>query len=134
MQINSYEWRSHPSGTSSKVNSSLISLANQFKTRYQDRILKMTDDLNIHPSNASVIIVEVANELFSEGVTWPKIVALFVLAGEMALICHRLSGAEIVKDLAERLSSYIGSNLLMWVINNGGWNGLITYQQEYDDF
>ncbi|XP_023221577.1 bcl-2-like protein 2 [Centruroides sculpturatus] len=131
LQMNGYEWGS-VNATPSKVNSSLRSLANDFKTKYPDRILKMTNDLNIHPSNACPILLGVSNELFSDGVTWTKIVAFFVFASEMALICHRYgSDTKIVNDVAEWSTSYIKSNLLMWITCNGGWNNLVTYFEQY---
>lgn len=132
LQMNGYEWRS-PTATPTKVNSSLRSLGNEFKTRYRDSFLEMTESLDIQPSTAHATFLGVANELFSEGVTWARIVALFVFGSEMALICQRMSHTEIVSDVAEWLSSYIKANLLTWIRDHDGWDGLVTFHEGYDD-
>ncbi|XP_023216821.1 bcl-2-like protein 1 [Centruroides sculpturatus] len=104
----------------------LRSLANEFITKFRDKIYKMTVKRNIQLA-ARTTFLEFANELFSDGITWYKIVKLFAFTTEMAFICYRINKTEMNDNIAESLSSYIEIKLLTWIRNSDDWNGLVAY-------
>ncbi|XP_023212918.1 apoptosis regulator R1-like [Centruroides sculpturatus] len=125
--MNVYKWRS-PTATLNEVNRAIRSLGNKIKTEYRVRILEAPANLNVH--FACVTFLEVVSELFNDGINWFKIVALFVITSDMALICYRINNPELVKHIAESLSWYIETKLLIWVRNNDNWNGLVAFQED----
>lgn len=132
LQLNGYERRS-PLRPPSKVNMALRSLGDEFKTRYHDSFVEMTENLDIQASTAYATFLGVANELFSEGCTWSRIVALFVFASEMALVCQRKNENELVNEVAQWLTAYITNNLSSWIRDHDGWDGLVTFHEGHEE-
>ena len=61
--------------------------------------------------------------IFNDGkITWSRIVALFTYTGCLALYCATNGHPELVGNVADWLSVYCDSELMMnWVQNHQGW-------------
>ncbi|UYV79027.1 BCL2 [Cordylochernes scorpioides] len=105
----------------SKVNLTLRSLGDEFKTRYIDRITEMCNSLEIEQSSAQETFLGVVNELFSEGVKWARIVAFFVFGAELAILCKQKDTPQLIDDIAQWITAYITNHLKIWINEHGGW-------------
>jgi len=65
---------------------------------------------------------EVAGELFQDGITWAKIVALFAFGARLGQHC-RESGSlyGLVGEVADSLAEYASLRLTPWLREQGGW-------------
>ncbi|XP_023242676.1 bcl-2-related ovarian killer protein-like [Centruroides sculpturatus] len=91
-----------------RMNMSLGSLGKEFKTLHRVKIYKMTAKRDIQHA-ARVTFLEVANEIFSDGITWSKIMSLFSFASEMTVICYRVNITEIINEI-----QYMSSTILQF--------------------
>lgn len=126
-----FQWRSslvparEASGSNrsiaSKVGVALRSLADEFSSHFKDQFVEMCDKLDINADTMKPTIEGVANELFSEGIKWARIVALFVFGSELAMHCKNRNWPDLINEIAYSLSSYISEKLLPWINDHGGW-------------
>ncbi|ELU09391.1 hypothetical protein CAPTEDRAFT_48532, partial [Capitella teleta] len=63
-------------------------LGDEFETRYTEVFEEMCNQLHITPNNAHPTFVAIVNELYSDGVRWGRVVALFAYGGALAV--HRV--------------------------------------------
>jgi len=76
--------------------------------------------------NLRRLFMNVAKELFAEGINWPKIVSFFAFAGGLAVDCV-LNGSSIhVTRVKTWTVEYIESELADWIIQQGGWVSLFS--------
>lgn len=98
------------------------SVARQVSSRGSGGDLQSTD-------NTSFLLSTIARDLFRTDITWGKVVALFAIAGGLALDCVRQGHAEFVPKLIESMADVIEDELVVWISENGGWViiGRFTY-------
>ncbi|KFM81480.1 bcl-2-related ovarian killer protein-like [Stegodyphus dumicola] len=81
------------------------------------------------PSECGVqnLLHALAAELFREGrVTWGRIVALYAMAGALAVDCVKLGHPEFVLGLVQVVGNCVERDLGSWIIQQGGWTALLT--------
>lgn len=115
----------------SKVSLALRSLGDEFKTKYHTIFVEITKNLDICAATAYATFNGVANELFSEGITWSRIVALFVFSSEIMLtiLSQRKNENEIVDEVTQWLTAYITNHLSVWIRDHDGWDGLVKFHK-----
>jgi len=82
---------------------------------------EMCDQLHITPYNAQTQFVTIVNELFSDGIRWGRIVALFAFAGCLAVQCIEKEMPVLVDQVVEWTTTYADSHLISWIQQNGNW-------------
>lgn len=92
------------------------SVARQVSSRGSGGDLQSTE-------NASFLLSTIARDLFRTDITWSKVVALFAVAGGLALDCVRQGHPEFVARLIESMADVIEDELVVWIAENGGWVG-----------
>ncbi|XP_055918923.1 bcl-2-related ovarian killer protein homolog B isoform X2 [Eupeodes corollae] len=75
----------------------------------------------------AILISAVARELFRIEITWGKIISLFAVAGGLSVDCVRQGHSDYIPTLLEAVSDVIEEELVLWINENGGWSGLISY-------
>ena len=116
----------------SKVGNALRSLADEFSSQFKEQFFEMCDQLDVNEETLKVTIEGVANELFSDGIKWARIVAFFVFGSELAIHCRRRNWDNLINMIALSLSSYISEKLLPWINDHGGWEGLVVFNEGAD--
>lgn len=112
------------------VGLALRSLADEFTAQYKEQFNEMCRQLKLTADTIKPTVEGVANELFSEGIKWARIVAFFVFGSELALQCKDMNEYELINILAHSISAYVTQTLLPWINNHGGWIGLIQFNEE----
>ncbi|XP_020904924.1 bcl-2-like protein 2 isoform X2 [Exaiptasia diaphana] len=80
----------------------------------------MCNTLNMTSDTAHQKFVQIADEVFRDGVNWGRIVALFTFGGRLAQFCARNGMQHNVDDVEQWLGDYI-SGLSSWILKQGGW-------------
>lgn len=117
----------------SKVVLVLRTLGDEFLAKYRDEFVQMCGRLDLTPSVAQTAFLDVLNELFSEGITWSRIVGAFAFSFELSAHCVEKNWSDLVDGIASWLSSYVCTRLLPWIQDHGGWDGLVAFSEERDD-
>lgn len=96
-----------------------------FQLNYADTVKSLCTEIEVNEDTVSSVILGVANELFCEGITWSRIIALFVFVGELTILC--LSNnlpVHIVDVVYESFSRLVEEQLECWVHDHDGWEGI----------
>jgi len=64
--------------------------------------------------------VQVADEVFRDGVNWGRIVAIFAFGAKLAQYCMGNGLQQDVDEIVEWVGNYI-SSLSEWICAHGGW-------------
>ncbi|XP_077977993.1 bcl-2-like protein 2 [Glandiceps talaboti] len=128
------EWPTCPRlSPPTKVNFTMRALGDEFEQRYRDVFRGMCDQLHITPSTAYPMFTTITNELFTEGVTWGRIVALYAFGGALAVQCVEREMAQYVDRVVDWVTQYTDNNLAQWITENGNWNGLVQFYEGSQD-
>ncbi|GAB0090757.1 bcl-2-related ovarian killer protein [Sergentomyia squamirostris] len=74
----------------------------------------------------SVLLAEVAKELFRGGASWARVISFCAVMGGVALDCVRLGRAEALPRLVEVFGHIVEEDLLGFLEVRGGWKGLLV--------
>lgn len=103
------------------VRLAMRSLGEEFERLYHQVFDGMCDSLQITPVTAYPTFFGVADELFREGVTWGRIVALFAFGGALSEQCIHKEMPQLVTYVADWVALYTETHLSQWITDNGGW-------------
>ena len=95
-------------------------LADEIELQYPSLLNHLCHKLNISRNTAYSTFVEIASEVFADGVNWGRIVALFAFGGKLAVYCDQHN----MKDLVDLVTDWVGkfiSDLSEWIEKEGGW-------------
>jgi len=84
----------------------------------------MCRQLHITPNNAQATFVTIVNELFSDGIKWGRVVALFAFSGALAVQCVQKEMPLLVDQVVDWTVVYIDGHLMSWIVQNGDWVSL----------
>lgn len=103
-------------------------ILNAFRDSYSDPVKILCAELTvINEENISSILLDVADELFSEGITWSKIIAFFAFVGELTTMCiKRKLPKSLVNVMYESFSRLVKVKLESWIDDHDGWEGLTS--------
>ncbi|KDR19554.1 apoptosis regulator Bcl-2-like [Zootermopsis nevadensis] len=76
------------------------------------------------PENISEQFLVVSEELFQDCVTWSRIIALYALAGRLALYYRENNMQKLAESIPQCMAHCIAGKIASFVIKNGGWEQL----------
>lgn len=104
-----------------KVAATLRRIGREVERRHEALLKNMCNKLDIRTSTAEITFRTVADEIFSTGINWGRIVVLYCFAAEVAVFCSR-NDIDIVDDVVRWLSEYVSERTLTeWIRKSGGW-------------
>lgn len=85
--------------------------------------------------SASEAIVDVSREMIRNGeMTWGKVIALYAVAGGIAVDCVRQGKPEFLPAIQRGMTDVLEQDLAAWIQSNGGWAALATrYRQSAEE-
>lgn len=108
-------------------------LSDELEDRHPAVLANMCGRLNILTGSAHTKFVQVADEVFRDGVNWGRIVAIFAFGAKLAQYCFRNRLEKEADDIADWVGNYI-SSLSGWIRSNGGWEALNQiFSEAYDE-
>ncbi|GFU45563.1 apoptosis regulator BAX [Nephila pilipes] len=112
----------------------LLNIVDDFKLSFIGSIKVLTSDLEFAPNTLGTVLQGVANELFCEGITWSRIIALFVFVGELTLQCLANDYPRSIVDVIyECFCKLVKETLINWIVEHGGWEGVRSLSKKRDD-
>lgn len=127
------EKRHSPSGcllTIDDISKVLLYVGETLEVRHPTVYTEILQQLNVRTLadvNLRRIYMNVARELFTEGISWSKIISLFAFSGGLAVDCV-LNGSSIhVTRVKGWIKEFIEIELMDWIIHEGGWIGLFDH-------
>ncbi|XP_072516189.1 apoptosis regulator BAX [Salminus brasiliensis] len=101
-----------------------------------DQLLKIADDLNrnaelqhllntVEANCAQDVFMTVARSIFTDGINWGRIVALFHLAYQLIYKALTQNHFEIIKTIISWVLQFIREHISAWIRQQGGWEGVI---------
>lgn len=76
---------------------------------------------------APYLLNAVAKDLFKSGINWAKIVSIFTVSGGLAVDIVRQGHYDYLPRLIESTGDIVEDDLLQWLLDNGGWSGLLDH-------
>lgn len=78
---------------------------------------------------AAILLSTVARDLFksTSKIDWSRIISFFAVAGGLATDCVRQGHYDYLPRLVEVIPSIIDEYLVDWLMENGGWLGLVEH-------
>ncbi|XP_076755735.1 apoptosis regulator BAX isoform X1 [Xylocopa sonorina] len=77
--------------------------------------------------SASEAIVDISREMIRNGeLTWSKVIALYAIAGGIAVDCVRQGKPEYLPAIQRGMTDVLEEDLAAWIQANGGWSALAT--------
>lgn len=84
--------------------------------------------LNISVHSETVVtdaLLAVAAQIFSAGITWGKVVSLYLVAAGLAVDCVRQAQPAMVHALVDCLGEFVRKTLVTWLRRRGGWTDVL---------
>ncbi|XP_014402132.1 PREDICTED: bcl-2-related ovarian killer protein isoform X1 [Myotis brandtii] len=84
--------------------------------------------LNISLHSESVVtdaFLAVAAQIFAAGITWGKVVSLYLVAAGLAVDCVRQAQPAMVHALVDCLGEFVRKTLATWLRRRGGWTDVL---------
>uniref|UniRef100_A0A0B7AMK5 Apoptosis regulator Bcl-2 family BH4 domain-containing protein n=1 Tax=Arion vulgaris TaxID=1028688 RepID=A0A0B7AMK5_9EUPU len=114
--------------TPNPVQSAMRRLGDDFEERYNSRFVDMIQKLNITSDNASDTFTAIMDEIFTDGVNWGRVIALFGFSGRFAVYCFEHDMDEMVDHIVELVTAYVDNTLRDWMLNHNNWQGFMEFQ------
>lgn len=76
---------------------------------------------------APYLLNAVAKDLFKNGINWAKIISIFTVSGGLAVDIVRQGRYDYLPRLIESTGDIVEDDLVPWLIDNGGWSGLLEH-------
>ncbi|XP_076879824.1 apoptosis regulator BAX [Brachyhypopomus gauderio] len=102
-----------------------------------NQLLRIADDLNrnvelqrlvntVEANCAQDVFMTVARSIFSDGINWGRVVALFHLAYRLIFKALTQQHFEIIKMIISWVLQFIREHISAWIRQQGGWEGVIS--------
>ncbi|ESO82074.1 hypothetical protein LOTGIDRAFT_198249 [Lottia gigantea] len=129
LRKNGHRWQNGPmiEGGPSRICLTMRSLADEFEDRYRSQFEDMVNQLEITPGIAYQTFRSVVSELFSDGVNWGRIVALFTFGGSICVQCVENNMPHVVDNVVDWVTTYCDNDLKPWIDSHNSWQGFVAF-------
>lgn len=88
----------------------------------------------ITKDSVDTLLCTIADELFSDGITWSRITAFFVFVKELTLWCiYKKVPTSIVDVIVVCFSELVEEKLKPWIEDHGNWDGISSIYPENEN-
>lgn len=114
----------------SDVSNELIKVATEFERCFPYLYEDIAEQLQLNfqsPANVQSVYNTVGADIFRKGITWARIVALYTLTGALIVECVKQGQHTQANALVDTLQKFVRKRLARWIIDQGGWVGLVVH-------
>ncbi|XP_073347488.1 bcl-2-related ovarian killer protein homolog B [Pagrus major] len=107
-----------------EVSMVLLCLGDELESIQPSLYRNVARQLNISVAMESMVsdaFIGVATEIFSTGITWGKVVAMYAVAGALAVDCVRQGHPTTIHIIVDSLGQFVRKFLVPWLKRRGGW-------------
>ncbi|KAM4727725.1 bcl-2-related ovarian killer protein homolog B [Anableps anableps] len=115
---------SPPNAALAEVSLVLLCLGDELECIQPSLYRNVARQLNISVAMENVVsdaFLSVATEIFAAGITWGKVVAMYAVAGALAVDCVRQGHPITVHIIVDSLGQFVRKFLVPWLKRRGGW-------------
>lgn len=115
---------SSSTGSLCEISVVLLCLGDELESIQPSLYRNVARQLNISVAMESMVsdaFIGVATEIFSTGITWGKVVAMYAVAGALAVDCVRQGRVNNVHVIVDSLGQFVRKYLVHWLKRRGGW-------------
>lgn len=115
---------SPPNASLAEVSLVLLCLGDELECIQPGLYRNVARQLNISVAIDNVVsdaFLGVATEIFAAGITWGKVVAMYAVAGALAVDCVRQGHPTTVHIIVDSLGQFVRKFLVSWLKRRGGW-------------
>lgn len=115
---------SPPNASLAEVSLVLLCLGDELECIQPGLYRNVARQLNISVAMDNVVsdaFLGVATEIFAAGITWGKVVAMYAVAGALAVDCVRQGHPTTVHIIVDSLGQFVRKFLVSWLKRRGGW-------------
>ena len=122
-----YEWGQCPPliDPPLKIHITMREKGDDFEERYKTHFQDLVEQLHVTQNTAYSMFKSIVEELFSGGINWGRIIALFAFGGSLAVRCVETGMPNLVDSVVEWVTTYVEHHLEKWISQHGGWVGII---------
>ncbi|XP_036421260.1 bcl-2-related ovarian killer protein homolog B [Colossoma macropomum] len=116
-----------PDGALGDVSMVLLKLGDELEYMRPYVYRNIAKQLSISVSVECVVsdaFLSVATEILSLGITWGKVVAIFAVAGGLAVDCVRQGYPSMIYTIVDSLGEFVRKSLVPWLKRRGGWGDI----------
>ena len=132
------EWRWKPTivdyENPDPMRKAMRSLGEQLEERFYLVFGDMCEKLDVSQPSPYEVFHAVVDELFSTGIRWGRIIALYSFAGQFALLCCRRGMSRLPCYIVGWTASYVERHCGQWIDQHGGWPELIQLNNNLLEF
>ncbi|XP_062522879.1 apoptosis regulator R1-like [Corticium candelabrum] len=104
-------------------------VAGEVEKRYNTQFNDMCCKLRLTTTTAYATFAAVANEMFSSGVNWGRIAALFAFVTSLAWSLTERGHIGVVERMPDWVAQFVEKNVGEWIASKGSWNAFV---QEFE--
>ncbi|XP_033104411.1 bcl-2-related ovarian killer protein homolog B-like isoform X2 [Anneissia japonica] len=107
------------------VSRKLKSVGSELVKSYPGLYRDVSKQLNITmtmETEVAEIFFSIVNELFKDGITWARIVAMFCIAASLSQDCLQYGNGLAINDIVQSMTFIIDTKLGTWIAQHGGWD------------
>jgi hypothetical protein len=113
------------------VATAIEALAKEFEQRYEQVFHEACGQMFLTPDSAQGMFMTAVQTLFADGsINWGRVIALFAFGGCVAAQCIEKEMPGLVEPVITWVSQYIDSHLTSWILEHGGWEGLVVFYRK----
>ncbi|XP_014870155.1 bcl-2-related ovarian killer protein homolog B [Poecilia latipinna] len=113
-----------PNAALAEVSLVLLCLGDELECIQPSLYRNVARQLNISVAMENMVsdaFLGVATEIFAAGITWGKVVAMYAVAGALAVDCVRQGHPTTVHIIVDSLGQFVRKFLVPWLKRRGGW-------------
>ncbi|KAI5281400.1 bcl-2-related ovarian killer protein [Manis pentadactyla] len=117
-----------PGGRLAEVCAVLLRLGDELELIRPSVYRNVARQLNVSVQSETVVtdaFLAVATQIFSAGITWGKVVSLYLVAAGLAVDCVRQAQPAVVHALVDCLGEFVRKTLAAWLRRRGGWTDVL---------
>ncbi|KAA0703382.1 Induced myeloid leukemia cell differentiation protein [Triplophysa tibetana] len=119
---------SHSRCAKKQVVSTMKRVVDSLVAKHEKAYNGMISRINLEQTDDLSVVTIVATELFSDGITnWGRIASLLAFG---AVLCKHLNDSgrsECVSLVGEKISDYLLSDQMDWLLKNNAWDGFVDF-------
>jgi hypothetical protein len=102
-------------------------VAMEVETRYCAQFQDMCSSLRLTKETAYSTFASVAQGIFSSGVNWGRVAALYAFGASLAWSMTDHGLFSLVARVADWVAQFSDQNLGEWITSRGGWEGFVKH-------
>jgi len=83
--------------------------------------------INVTPETAKATFIQVALEIFKDGLSWGRIAVFFYFACKFGLLLMRQQAGDYFRQIIGWVAEFVSQRLADWISSRGGWSSIGEY-------